>query len=475
MQMLNLYIRYRPLRIGWCVRADLGHVQTAMRLNSILWGGRFNPIIPVDNEQLALQLVESFHVDTLYPIDHHDSATLAFKTKLPHIQWPIIHHDIIVNAGPPSQSSPFVTVLDVRHALVSLHDAYVKDLPEPKLSACLYSWDRTDPLSDVLLATCGEYPSAAETGINYAAMMRVLLAAQKVEICPDAELPADLWQRVYPSRITEHLLQQSIDSRQGWSTPGLYYGDSHDFDDLVTYWNLRAADIELYFYDPAHKARLDPLKDTWLSELRKRNGDSDRRHPWERRIAIWAKNRDIQIEPDLLESDTVKCAADGHIWSGLNVIPPIMHFREKSVLAAVGDTEPPTVTFQLPEKPFLDDPDFMHQHVVVSVHPLMDVRDESATFSPPFVPELNEYYGRELYHDRKAVRAEGSGVGVITTVCTNNLTLRALDAQRLVQNVLSAFGISAEPSAAGRVTSRLIGQMGGLQGCRVFKLQASVA
>jgi hypothetical protein len=68
------------------------------------------------------------------------------------------------------------------------------------------------------------------------------------------------------------------------------------------------------------------------------------------------------------------------------------------------------------------------------------------------------------------VRAEGSGVGVITTVSDHNLTLKAIDVQRLVQNVFSTFGISANPSAAGRVTSRLIGQMGGLQGCRVFKI-----
>ena len=81
--MLNFYIRYRPLRIGWCVRAaNIEHVRTAMRLNSILWGGRFNPLIPVDDEQLALQLVESFRVDALYPVDNRDSTIRAEDVPL---------------------------------------------------------------------------------------------------------------------------------------------------------------------------------------------------------------------------------------------------------------------------------------------------------------------------------------------------------------------------------------------------------
>lgn len=468
--MLDLRIKYRPLRIGWCVRANVGHVQTALRFNSILWGGRFNPIIPVDDEQLALKLVESFPVDTLYPIDNHDSAILAFTSKLSHLQWPIIHRAIVVNGGPTSQFPPFVTVLDVYHAMASLHKAYVKDSPQPKLSSCLYQWDPADPLSDILLATCGQFPPTVETGIDYPTMMKNALAAQEVELRPDAELPADLFQQLYPSRITEHLLQPSLYFCHGWNWPGLYHGNSQDFDDLVTYRNLRSAGIELYFYDPAQKSRLDPLKETWLSELRNRSRRSEHGPALEHRIAIWAKNHEAAISSDFTASDMIRCTADDRIWNGLNLIPPVVHFNAKSVLAAVADTRPPTATFQLPEKPFVDDSEFMNQHVVVSVHPLMDIRDEKATFSPPFVPELNEYFRHEMFLGSKSVCAEGSGVGVITTACDYNLTIEALDVRQLVQKVFSTFGISATPSAAGRVTSRLVDQMGGLQGCRVFKI-----
>ena len=52
----------------------------------------------------------------------------------------------------------------------------------------------------------------------------------------------------------------------------------------------------------------------------------------------------------------------------------------------------------------------------------------------------------------------------------DTLTLKALDVQELIRKVFSTFGIEAKPSDAGCVTSRLIDQMGGLQGCRVFKI-----
>ena len=117
MQMLNLYIRYRPLRIGWCVcAANVEHVRTAILHNHILWGGRFNPIIPVDDEQTALQLVESFHVDARNPVDDRDSGICAFTDKLSHLQWPILHRAIVVKDRTTPQSPSFATVLDIYHA-----------------------------------------------------------------------------------------------------------------------------------------------------------------------------------------------------------------------------------------------------------------------------------------------------------------------------------------------------------------------
>jgi hypothetical protein len=42
------------VRVGWCIEHDdLDGLRTALRLTHTLWGGRFNPIIPVGNPGLA--------------------------------------------------------------------------------------------------------------------------------------------------------------------------------------------------------------------------------------------------------------------------------------------------------------------------------------------------------------------------------------------------------------------------------------
>ena len=64
---INLRVRYRPIKIGWCVQENnLREYRKALRLTHTLWGGRFNPIIPLGDPELARMLVRTFRVDCLY-------------------------------------------------------------------------------------------------------------------------------------------------------------------------------------------------------------------------------------------------------------------------------------------------------------------------------------------------------------------------------------------------------------------------
>src|SRR5262249_4508004 len=99
----------------------------------------------------------------------------------------------------------------------------------------------------------------------------------------------------------------------------------------------------------------------------------------------------------------------------------------------------------------------------------------TATFFPPYVPELNEYYGRELHFDYARVRAEPQSiwrsVSFLTDIGDADVTLRALPTAEIATKLFDRFGIVATPSRAGQITNRLIAQMDGLQGCRVFKIE----
>jgi hypothetical protein len=68
MGTLSVKVRFRPIRIGWCVRkGNIEDVRRALRLTYTLWGGRYNPLIPVgDRDEHGRELVEAFRVDALY-------------------------------------------------------------------------------------------------------------------------------------------------------------------------------------------------------------------------------------------------------------------------------------------------------------------------------------------------------------------------------------------------------------------------
>lgn len=67
MSTLSLRVKYRPIRIGWCLESG-NHEQfrRALRFTHSFAGGRFNPLIPVDAPELAENLLDRFRVDVLF-------------------------------------------------------------------------------------------------------------------------------------------------------------------------------------------------------------------------------------------------------------------------------------------------------------------------------------------------------------------------------------------------------------------------
>ena len=56
--------------------------------------------------------------------------------------------------------------------------------------------------------------------------------------------------------LARHGLRRHYSVRVGgWNLPGFFIGDANNTEELVTFWNLRAADISLYFIDLNHPER----------------------------------------------------------------------------------------------------------------------------------------------------------------------------------------------------------------------------
>jgi hypothetical protein len=247
-------------------------------------------------------------------------------------------------------------------------------------------WEEDDELKDLFLATFGSYPSKEEIEIDYRLLFD-RLSPQKIELKPGAVVPAAPYEMLSPMVVTSMDLSAkrlSIAHRE----PGFYVGSANDVTDLINFWNLRAASIELFFYDPNFHERLkEPFEKhkVWLQSRPKRDP------VWPFHSSIWTKTRQPHPDRQLFGEGFITSVIDANLWHR-NVVwkPAPVTFEEQSLLATVSQQyERSTVTFQLPEKPCSSHFSFHEQKLVVSLRPLL--QNSSFILSPPYTPKLNDF------------------------------------------------------------------------------------
>ena len=462
----SVRIRYRPLRLGWCVReGNWDDFRTVLRAAHTLWGGVFGPVLSIgdaDANEAAARLARLYEVDALFPAAEDAQLKTFAADSFPHLRWPSIHQSLFIQG---SEGKGLATFLDLYHPVRSIYEEHIKGKSEPNLTATLYEWVAGDPLQDVFLAQFGAYPSPEEIHVDYRGMVERNLKGSRIGLPAGGPVPADAHRQLTPSALSVFELWR--DRSPNWDYPGLYLGDANDFADLVNFWNLRAASVDVMFFDPKHEVRLREMVRAYVNELKDRpRGDG----PLDAHFSIWWKKGN-KVDLKAFQADFIRqIEIDDAIWSGRNLKPPLMYMEDERVLGSRSENDGiPSLTFELREKPFYEGHGLHTQHYVASVEPLAFGEDEQLTFRYPHLPELNDFY-RKACLAPDGIRSGRNGLGVITNVGTQTLTISALRCRSLVAEIFNTFGMNASVSEAGRIASRLIQQMGGVQGCRVFKI-----
>ena len=469
MDTLRVDVTYRPLRIGWAVPGrNIEACRQAARLNYTLWGGRFNPLLPVDRPEHARRLVDAFRVDVVLPIGAAPEVT-AFAESFPYLLNPFDHQGLFVG-GPPWETK--ANALDVHNLLSYVYQQ--REHRELRRSGVRhYSWRRDDPLADMFLLLLGQYPPPADIQIDYEAFLRD--TARSVEINLDRQEPVS--PRVFRYPTIEYFSWHGLErhytaSGGGWDLPGFFLGTLGDPLDFLTYWNIRAADIPLLFVDPAHSERYARLLPAWHKRMRQ--FVAQRRNAFDRRVAVWSRDPD---PPRVLQEfngiELIHCRVSDELWNGLNILPPMMYLETVSTLGIVNrERENLRVSFALNAKPFSGDVWFHTQRLVASVsflgNPLP--QDDLHTLRLPYVPELNEFFGRAM-HSYDTIRVEPhGGIGIIIDAADTDTSLTALPVSDVFDKVFGLADYNSSPSSAGLLTRQIISVLGGLQGGRAFKI-----
>jgi hypothetical protein len=151
----RIWLDYRPVRIGWVVAGrDLGQLTTTASWNTCLWGGRFNPIIPMHDEGLADKLISLFGVDVLLTVaPTRDSK--AFIELYPHLHLHMWRNSIFND-----KRCEFV---DIRHAVKrAIREASfgggstLESIVRPV-------WSESDPFAPLFDVMFGRYPDVVKS------------------------------------------------------------------------------------------------------------------------------------------------------------------------------------------------------------------------------------------------------------------------------------------------------------------------
>jgi hypothetical protein len=463
MHSLNFKLRYRPIRIGWCVRAgDFASLRQSIRTSLTLCGGANNPLVVVDEPESAARLIASSHVDLLLAV-REDAEITKFTERFPHLPKWDDYRSVFEN-GPGGTEPSFLDVATSTGDLVSSLPSY--DTTQPKLH--LYSWPDNDALADVFLATFGGLPRTDEPGDFMLQHLHLLLEIEE-KPAEDGLSPRAIPRRIWTlRRLAERALQFDLFDRRLVNPSGFFIGKAEDFWALVNYWNLRAAGCQLLFYDPQLHERLEPVRTQWAVALNSRAAATP-----EAALAhvVYGIASDLADAagwlPDHIDRQTL-AALDRHVETQTR----LRYYEEHDVLANVGvvrGRQP--AAMPLPPLPFRT-PKFAARNLALTVGLNWDPRDDDrSTFQVPDLPVMNTYYGRQTYGEWNAVRVERRGLAILQRFHPGSLTLNALDVVSLIREMLKRLGIPTEISQAGLVTARVIAQMGGLDGCRPFRVR----
>jgi hypothetical protein len=427
-----------------------------------MWGGRFNPIVLVDQPEEARETIEAFRADFVIPRGTAEQVT-NFPTQFPHLINPLLPKDLFLRH--PGQTTR-AHVLDMHNALLQWRDTSEWKSFTSEGAMQIPCWADDDPLADAFLVQFGAYPDAASIGIDYYEMLNQAALAIQLQIQRDRPLPVELHSQPNLSYLSRHGLYRHHTVRPGWDHPGVFVGDVTNIEDLVAFWNLRAADIRLQFADPNHWDRYEQVLPHYIHSVRESVAHLAKHR---RRLAVWTQEARLEEVMRLLGNENlVGCRVGPGHWLG-GARPPMMMFGEESSLGVYGtERGKPRVSFAFHTKPFNGDVWFYTQHLVASV--TLSGGDEQHTFHPPYVPEWNEFYSREMHFQHDRLRIEPERIGIVIDVADHDAFLSGLSVAALVEKLFDSVGMTAKLSGGGLITRQLISRVGGIQGARVFKI-----
>ena len=483
-------IRLRPTRIALLVRpSDVSSIRKFMRHCACLWGGAYNPIIPVfrtrprewrdefpesmTGAQIARGYVEFFEPDVFVEaapgmLDGIGLGALGDAVSFPER---VVALDVLSACPPYQKWVEFKLGLGIVDALQHIYESEQRFQLRDEKPAVLVKPDRGTGLVESMF---GLYPDD-EASRHFALAYGKVFRPEVVAAAPATWIRVFNDAAVTPLVITSHQLQRETHWRD---RPKFFVFDPGKATDLIDLWNLR---IEA---NPVL-----PLPIDWWPDLAPHvtaRITAEYRHLPGRlrdlmRSTVIQFSRSIDearrqdcidgLDPNLPQGSFFSETLRTPVWqqhSGDHALGPRrlrVFAKERTVTLAVRDGRLPTVQFPVLAPDFASlyrDGDARWVNVVKLSS---SGRDGIATLLPPNV--TNAAWPRlDFLSERVVVGTEGWSFPQRHKDSTQVIALLAQE--EAVIESLKEFGVEASLSEAGHIARQVLQHLRGLQGIQLL-------
>lgn len=474
MESIHIRQRVRPSRYAFVVTGgEFAGALQAASINAALWGGVYNPIVPVEPEDERNGLLVAFDPDFLVNLTGRDlPATLAKR-----YDQRIIAQADLVGTDHRTRQKELAIGFNIVPLLNHVHEREVRFTSEPSRAGLIVPGD-AEGLAEFIAFAFGLFRWAPETYIKFDELFRGGLRARTVEM-PELTPPPDFAKLLPPLELTRYGLRRSRGSGS-FSSHIVFIGDHRKVTDLVAYWNIRATGRHMTFVPIAAYRAFEPSIQVIVEggnyplNQRVQNSTQLQKAPtveasifeevcdWIADLKVgpvsrcdWAPRFGIEID---------RYVGDIHVADLVGAEGEEISILEDSRMTPVKMVPPPYLSDSGV------DPGPLEWSVEISMSGAF--REPGFMFSYPRESEVEQTIRRSMFRLPGDLRLGRRGLVVQQDRPRATFFPAPVATQDVFDALFRQAGLETTPSQPGRYAEQIVNKMGSLHGgCRVFKVR----
>ncbi len=473
MESIHVRQTLRPKRFAFVVNeGDLNSALLAVSLNTVLWGGIYNPVVPHTPKEECLGLLKSFDPDNL--VDLTGGGLDGDLQEL--YQGRIVPRNRLVDRDDRAGKTYLHLGFDITPILQHIYEKEIR-FTEGHSRAVLFVINAANGWPEYGAFMFGDFSRLPETDVDYRGNFETALRPQVPLFDPEG-VPENLLDLISPIRVSQYGLR-TLGRTANLSSHIIYIGDHTNVSDLIEFWNIRATGRTVLFVPSASYKAFEPLIRIVAEQ------------------GCYPINPHVQNEADLQKGPSIPEALFNEIceWVGsldlgrLNRGPRRPRFG-LSHEYYVGDIHAADIEAQSGEEISLLQDSSMTPVKLISPEYLdrestrrgdyswsVEIRMTGGQWQNEFMFDIPDVRGLERKLRRNILGSDDVRIGrrgVVLDIkdVRQNVYLFPVRTEQVFYDLFNDFGFDAEPSEPGRYAEQIIKKMGLLHfDCRIFKVR----